>query len=476
MKSFYFYDLETTGVNPREDRVMQFAGQRTDMDLNIVGEPHNLLIKLSDDVLPQPDAVLVTGITPQKAIAEGITEAEFLELFQKEIATPGTTFVGFNTVRFDDEFMRFMLYRNFYDPYEWQWKEDRSRWDLLDLARMTRALRPEGIKWPFSKEGKPTNRLELLTKLNDLSHLNAHDALSDVIATIEVAKLIRKKQPKLFDFLLSMRDKRSVKQLVETEELFIYTSGKYSSELEKTTIATKIADTPDGAALVYDLSVDPETFIDMDEAKLIESWTRKYKDPGPRLPVKTLKYNRCPAVAPLSVLDSKSQERLGLSPKLAKQRAKYVHDSELAKRCLEALKSMNKKRESKQSALLYDGHSADSQLYDKFLSQADKPLMQQVRNSKTEDINDNLANKFSDERLKALLPLYKARNFYKNLSSKELEEWDQFRAKRLLEGGAKSRAAKFATRLQQLSATVNEPAKMYLLEELQLYFESILPE
>jgi exodeoxyribonuclease-1 len=192
--SFFFYDLETSGFNPRTQRIMQFAGQRTDLELKPVGEPVNELIKMTDDCLPDVDAVLITGITPQQTIAEGLTEAEFLRIFENEVATPGTIFVGFNTVRFDDEFMRCLHYRNFYDPYEWQWREDRSRWDILDVVRMTRALRPDGIQWPFNLDGKASNRLELLTGLNKLEHEHAHDALSDVEATIAVARLLRNKQ------------------------------------------------------------------------------------------------------------------------------------------------------------------------------------------------------------------------------------------------------------------------------------------
>jgi len=107
--TLYFYDLETSGFSPHAARVMQFAGQRTDMELNPIGDPHNFLITLSDDVLPDPDAILITGITPQKTRADGMTEAEFLKIFHSEISCPGTIFTGFNTVRFDDEFMRFLI-------------------------------------------------------------------------------------------------------------------------------------------------------------------------------------------------------------------------------------------------------------------------------------------------------------------------------------------------------------------------------
>ena len=159
MKTFFFYDLETSGLNAREDRVMQFAGQRTDMELNPIGEPVNILVKMTEDALPSPGAIMVTKITPQDTLRDGITEAEFVKFVTEEVFVPNTIAVGYNTVRFDDEFMRATLWRNFYDPYEWEWKDGRSRWDILDVVRLTRALRPEGINWPFREDGAPTNRL-----------------------------------------------------------------------------------------------------------------------------------------------------------------------------------------------------------------------------------------------------------------------------------------------------------------------------
>jgi exodeoxyribonuclease-1 len=175
---------------------MQFAGQRTDLSLKPIGKPDNFLIKLTEDILPDPEAVLVHGITPQRALAEGITEAEAVKYLTAQVFVPDTIAVGFNNIRFDDEFIRFLFWRNFTDAYEWHYKDARSRWDLLDMVRMTRALRPEGINWPFAPDGAPSNRLELLTSVNKLDHIDAHDALSDVRASISIARLIRNKQTK----------------------------------------------------------------------------------------------------------------------------------------------------------------------------------------------------------------------------------------------------------------------------------------
>ena len=169
-QTFFFYDLETSGLDPRADRLMQFAGQRTDMELNPIGDPVNILVKLGEDTLPSPHAIMVTKITPQSTLQDGLTEVEFCKYVMSEIFTPGTIATGYNSVRFDDEFMRHTFWRNYYDAYEWQWKDNRSRWDLLDVVRMTRALRPDGIKWPITPEGKATNRLELMTKENGIAH------------------------------------------------------------------------------------------------------------------------------------------------------------------------------------------------------------------------------------------------------------------------------------------------------------------
>ncbi len=228
-KTFFFYDLETSGLDPRGDRIMQFAGQRTDLDFNPIGEPVDILVKMTDDALPSPGAIMVTGITPQKTLAEGITEAEFVRLVTEEIFVPNTVAVGFNSVRFDDEFMRATFWRNFYDPYEWEWKDGRSRWDMLDVVRMVRALRPEGINWPVDEKGRATNRLELLTKLNGLEHQHAHDALSDVFATIAVARMLKEKQPEMIDFLFKIRTQKEVKKYVNlhNKQPFVYTSGTY---------------------------------------------------------------------------------------------------------------------------------------------------------------------------------------------------------------------------------------------------------
>jgi len=477
--SFFFYDLETSGFNPREARVMQFAGQRTDMGLKPVGEPVNVLIKLAPDVLPDPDAVLITGITPQQTIQDGLTEAEFLKFFYEEVVTADTTFLGFNSIRFDDEFMRYLHYRNFYDAYEWQWNSGCSRWDLLDVVRMTRALRPEGIEWPFAPDGKPTNRLEYLTAVNKLDHYKAHDAMSDVHATIAMAKLIKDKQPELFGYLLDCRKKEVNKALVLKGQPFVYTSGKYPSENLHTTAAVLLLPhKQQDAALVYDLRHDPSQYFDLSAEQLAEKWRWKKDSDEPRLPVKTLKYNRCPAVAPLGVIkDEATQERIKLSLETVQKHWDILksRQTEFAGKIHDALDLLDAERETSQTSLVDNELTVDSRLYDGFFDKYDKNLMQVVRAAEPTELG-TMDLKFHDDRLASLLPLYKARNYPAALNSEERAKWEQFVQKRLFGGEGNSRVARYFKRLSELlEQKGTTESQRYILQELQLYGESIVP-
>jgi len=475
-QSFFWYDLETSSLDPRTGRVMQFAGQRTDMNLQPVGEPVNVLVRLGEDVLPDPDAVLVTGITPQATLQDGVTEAEFLRLFYEQVAMPDMIFVGYNTVRFDDEFMRFLNYRNFYDAYEWEYKDGKSRWDLLDVVRMTRALRPEGIQWPMTEDGKPTNRLELITKLNGLDHEHAHDALNDVLASIAVAQLIKTKQPKLFAYLLNLRGKKEVKVFLSNNKTFIYCSGKYDNETEKAAVVQLVhtGDDREGA-IVYNLRHDPTEFLSLSPEDLAVRM-RYTKDPNApaKLPVKTLKYNHCPAIASLGLLsDEAIQQRLHITPDVVKTNmAKLAAAPEFLANIVKARNLLDEERGEEWSK---EAPDADTALYDGgFFDDSDRRLMAAVRTAEPGDITGLQAN-LHDQRLRELLPRYKARNYPSKLSDEERAAWEQYRYDTLLGGGTESRLAKFGKRLGELVETELGQGKRFLLEELQLYAESIMP-
>lgn len=466
-KTFFFYDLETSGLSARDDRIMQFAGQRTDMDFNPIGEPVNELIRLSDDTLPNPEALFVTGITPQQTVADGYSEAEFARMVVNDIFTPDTIAVGFNSIRFDDEFMRHFLWRNFHDPYEWSWKDGRSRWDILDVVRMTRALRPEGIEWPVTDDGKATNRLELLTKLNGVDHYKAHDALSDVMATIEVAKLIHSKQPQLFEYLFKLRDKREVMKLVNLDDKrpFVYTSGRYDAEHDKTTVAFPLTSGRNGNVVVYDLRYDPTPLINLDQkqlaARMYATWEERKADAFVKIPVKELQYNRAPAVAPLGVLEQEDGwSKIHLDVATIENHKKILinapHFAENIRSVLEGRPEFKKSTDP------------EAQLYDGFVGDKDKIRIETVRNASENELAD-FHPQFDDERLAPLLLHYKARNYPQALSEGEVHEWELWRSTRIT-----TALPVFMQSLAKLTPTATDD-QQFILQELQLWAESIAP-
>jgi exodeoxyribonuclease-1 len=465
-RSFFFYDLETSGLNPRFQRIMQFAGQRTDMDLQPIGEPVNVLVQLSEDILPEPQAILITGTTPQKTVQEGISEPEFARLFSEKIATPDTIMAGFNTIRFDDEFMRHTLWRNFYDPYEWSWSNGRSRWDILDVVRMTRALRPNGIEWPEDDNGAPTNKLELLSTVNHLKHSQAHDALSDVEATIAVARLIKEKQPKLFDWLLTLRHKREVAKLInlETPQPFVYSSGRYGKKNNFTTIAIPI--TPGSrqdSIVMYDLRYDPSALEKASQKNIADrifaGFTTRQKEDYEPVPVKELLLNKCPAVAPINVMDESSWQRLSLDQQLVTK-----HLTALTQNIKDKIASAYANAPAYTSV-----DDVEGQLYDGFINDKDKGRMSVVRASDENTLSDFHPD-FADERLLELLLRYKARWFSKSLSSDEHQQWHMYRQKKFSEN-----ASKYMAELEHLSTTNEDEQNQFLLQELKLWLETTAP-
>ncbi len=467
-KTFFFYDLETSGLNPRDSRIMQFAGIRTDTDFNPIGEPYNLLVKLNDDTIPSPEALMVTGISPQQTQLEGYTEAEFSKILESEVFIEDTVAVGFNNIRFDDEFVRHLFWRNFHDPYEWSWRDGRSRWDLLDVVRMTRALRPEGIKWPVDEKGVATNRLELVTKINGIDHFKAHDALSDVEALIAVTKLINEKQPQLFEYLLKMRDKNEIKKLVnlDNKQPFVYVSGRLDSEYNKATVAFPLTSGKNGNVVVYDLRYDPTPFLGLSAkelaAKLFASYEDRQKEDFIKLPVKEFQYNHAPAVAPLGVLTTNDGwQKISLDENLINKNMKTLVSSP---QFAENIRSVFENRqEFKKSA------DPESQLYDGFVPDVDKIRIEAVRNATEKDLAD-FHPEFTDERLGGLLLHYKARNFPRSLAKDEVIAWEKWRSEKIM-----AAMPSFVDSLKRVSSSVLDDNKTFILEELKLWAESIMP-
>ncbi|CAM4095981.1 Exodeoxyribonuclease I [Pseudomonas reidholzensis] len=424
--SIFWHDYETTGINPRCDRPLQMAGVRTDLDLNEIEAPVNLYCRPSDDILPHPAACLVTGITPEQLASKGLCEAEFMTRVHQQLVRPGTCGAGYNTLRFDDEVTRYSLYRNFFDPYAREWQGGNSRWDLIDVVRTAYALRPDGIVWP-QQDGRTSLRLELLSKANGIDHGHAHEALSDVRATIALARLIREKQPRLYDWLFQLRSKHKVMEQIRLLQPLVHISGRFSAERSYIGVVLPLAWHPRNrnALIVCDLQQDASPLINETAETLRDRlYTRRDQLAVGQLPVplKLVQINRCPVLAPLNVLRPADQQRLGIDIGVLQSRAE-----ELARQQAEWQDKLPAVYSAEEFAPCED---PEQQLYGGFLGDRDRRLCEQVREADPHQLAQS-PWMFDDPRMPELLFRYRARNFYDTLDEQERQRWQQFCQQRL---------------------------------------------
>jgi len=418
-ETFYWHDYETFGVDPSVDRPSQFAGLRTDFDLNPIGDPLVIYCQPHIDILPAPQACLITGITPQLAQREGLPEPEFMRAIHEQLSQPGTCGVGYNSIRFDDEVTRYGLYRNFYDPYQREWKNGNSRWDIIDMLRLTRALRPEGIEWPDHEPGRPSFKLEDLTAANGLLHEAAHDALSDVVATIAMAKLVKEKQPRLFDYVLQNRGKQAIAAMLNVRERkpFFHISGMLNKANLYGALMMPLAKHPtnNNGIICVDLSTDPRALIELDWQEIqhrVFTAADQLPESVERIPLKVVHINKAPVVTTHKLVDAAAAKRLNI-------------DLERCDRHWQQLQAvdLSSKMQSVFAETTYPPRpEAEQQLYAGFLPDTDRSLLEEVRNARADDFAARRFY-FADERYNRLLFSYRARYFPASLTAEEQQTW-----------------------------------------------------
>lgn len=465
--TFYWHDYETWGLNASLDRPSQFAGIRTDMDFNIIGEPDMFYCRLSDDYLPKPEPALITGITPEITQAEGIPEFEFARRINQQFSQLKTCVVGYNTLRFDEEFSRNLFYRNFYDPYEYTWKNSNSRWDIIDLVRAAYALRPEGIVWPKNEQGMPSFRLELLTEANGISHEQAHDATSDVYATIAIAKLIKQNAPKLFDYYFALRNKNKVKALIDVELMtpLVHISGMFGAARGNTALVAPLVWHPvnTNAVVVVDLAQDISPLFELSADEIRERLYTKKDELGEKLsiPLKLIHINKCPFLAISKTLLPENAERLGINRQA----------------CLDNLERLKANRqvvdvisEVFQQEYEFDNKAnVDAMLYDGFFSFDDKKAFEKIRHSRPDKLG-GLNLSVSDKRFKELFFRYRARNFPESLTNNEADQWTKYRQSVLLPA-----ASDYFSRLDTFSDEQKSDEKnLKIIQSLYKYAETLI--
>jgi exodeoxyribonuclease-1 len=427
--SMLWYDLETFGLHPQWDRIAQFGAVRTNEKFEEIREPIDLYCRLSPDYVPNPEACLVSGISPDFVNERGLSERDFAARIYGEMIEPSTCTVGFNNLRFDDEFIRALFYRNFYDPYKREYQEGRTRWDILDLLRMCRDLRPGGINWPRDAEGRPVFRLEELTKANGVPHEDAHSALADVRATIAMAKLVHHKQPKLFAYYFGLRKKDAVRRMLNLRSMtpVVHTSGMFSSERGCTRLILPLSVDPhhSNTVITCDLRDDPSNWINLPVQEIRRRLFTSQEELGEdlRVPLKGVHLNRCPAVAPLSTLEDDRAAALGIDVKLCLKHA------EILRSCPDLIQKIRGVYSGTPRPAAQD---VDLRIYSgDFFPDEDREEFELLRAAAPETLIAN-PPRFYDSRGPEMLWRYIARNFPDSLPEAEKQKWRSFCASRIL--------------------------------------------
>jgi exodeoxyribonuclease-1 len=443
-----WHDYETWGLDPRKDRPAQFAALRTDLELNELNAPTVLWCRLAGDALPDPRAVLLTGLLPQEIENKGLHEAAFFQQVHSELALPGTCGVGYNSLRFDDEVSRFGLYRNFIDPYEREQRHGCSRWDIIDLVRTAHALRPEAINWPMQEDGSTSFRLELLAEANNIS-CKAHDALGDVRAALELARLLKRLKPRLYDWCFKLRRKDEAIKLLDLkqQEMVLHVSGMYPASMGCIAPVMPLLCHPRNPQeiIVFDLRQDPQMLLSMTPAEMAENLRARSEEMPKdfeRLALKGLHVDKSPVVAPVNTLDPKMAEKWRIDWSQAEEhRQQLLTDATLGQR----LHELYRRRPE------FPPQDADAALYQGMITDADRRLCNEVL-KKSPDQLAAWQPPFADERLQTLYFRYRARNWPESLTAKEQELWRHFCEARLLEGqfGNELTFARFRELLEEL--------------------------
>ena len=465
-KSIYWYDFETFGRDPRRGRAAQFAGLRTDENLEPVGEPLMLYCRPAGDFLPDPMACLITGITPRKALDSGIGEAEFIGRIRQEFSKPGTCVAGYNNIRFDDELTRQLLYRNFFDPYEHEWRNGNSRWDIIDMARLCAATRPQGIDWPRTEEGAAIFKLEELSRANGLEHENAHDALSDVRATIALARLIRDRQPRLYDYVYQLRGKDKVAAQIDlhTRKPMLHVSGKYPARQGCLGLVIPVGAhaVNKNAVIVYDLRVDPRQWAGLSIEQLARHlFTPREELAGERLPLKIISRNHCPVVTSPAALPRERAAAFGIDHDVCREHWEFLTGNpRLMQRFCDLFQAdSGGRQEDDPDFMIYSGG---------FFSDGDRSLMETLRGIAPGDLG-RVDLPFRDSRLPEMLFRYRARNFPETLSAEECSRWREFCRSRLQQPAA---VEDFEKSLQSVRAA-ELPGAGEIIAELTDYVDGI---
>jgi len=383
--TFIFYDTETTGLSAGFDQILQFAAIITDDDLNPVEEV-NLRCRLLPHVIASPGALAITGVRPADIAGANLSHYEMIRDIRALVERHApVVMVGYNSISYDENMLRQAFYQTL-NPIYLTNTGGNTRMDVLNLAHAASEYAPGLLSIPTNARGRSVFKLDQLAPANGLMHEDAHEAMSDTQATLDLARMIRNGAPEVWEALYAARSKPSALAFMEREEVFCATNMRFG---QSSILATRIGANPENPSevAVFDLTHDPAHYLDIargDMPSLLRTTPR---------PIRTVKANQQPILVPYG-LSNDHVAGNDLPEDLLRERAAQVRaHPNFEEKVVHAV--ANRYPPWEQSP------HVEARIYEGFPSRADENLMVDFHRRPWEE-RIAIVDQFQDERLRAL--------------------------------------------------------------------------
>lgn len=288
--SFIFYDTETTGTHTAFDQILQFAAIYTDEELNEI-ERFEIRCRLLPNIVPSPGAMRVTRLKVSQLTDTTLpSHYEMMcSIRQKLLEWSPSTFLGYNTIKFDENLLRQAFYQTLHPLYLTNTLGN-SRTDIMRIAQAASVYAPGALVIPNNADGKPNYKLDRLAPANGFEHEDAHEALSDVEATLHIAKLILKRSPDVWSAFMRFSTKAAVADYASNEQAFCLTEFYYGDAYSWLVAPLGASAMNSSEFYVYNLGVDPNSLSSLKNTELIARLNTLPK------PVRTIRTNAAPMI------------------------------------------------------------------------------------------------------------------------------------------------------------------------------------
>ena len=384
--NYIFYDFETTGIESNWDQIIQVGAVLTNSTFQEI-DRFESRCRLRPGLIPYPKAILVNKSSTKELTNTELSHFSLIELMLAKFKSWGSAlYIGYNTISFDEEFLRKSLFKSLFDPYL-TINNGNKRTDLLNILRANHAYYPDSIKIPVNEKGKLVFKLDQVAPLNGITDFSAHDAIGDSIATIRLAELIDKRSPELWEASLLTTSREDTDNIIKNNKIFCITETFFGKTMPF--IVSLLCFHPKYKwAQCFDLKNDPEDYINLTQESL-----EHFMSKSPKI-IRSVRNNKSPIIMNSNHI-SKINGYMHISEKELLRRAEIIQSNTSFKQTVERI--LEKQAAEKEEFKSQEDINYEETIYHSFSTNYEKIVMEEFHLSPWED-KYKVASKFKDER------------------------------------------------------------------------------